>query len=264
MAKQLKIFVSLPLKGEAIYYSTFSVTQLNETLIARVRAEHQSSPHFDSEFSKDVEGHAQSVYQLLIRFLQRITVAEHQRLVNPATTVECLAGVYQRPEFITSLWVCCLEIVLFSYSSAREFPWSVEVAGISPLAFYKIIEPVIRSDGDLSREILKHLSKIEERVLEELAWEKTSPLWKSLTDSNSMPSYDEVMLPEKVEVVPPRSMPPLQANIISRYGIAGKAHAKRRLDYDEGEFEPPAKKASGRGKASNTLVIFARKVGLAS
>uniref|UniRef100_A0A914Y2I4 Retinoblastoma-associated protein n=1 Tax=Panagrolaimus superbus TaxID=310955 RepID=A0A914Y2I4_9BILA len=198
------------------------LNKLNDVLILKVNTEKENDPNFDVAFTHDIQTHVQTIYQLLVRFLQRITLTEHQRLMNVATTIECLAGVFQRPEFITSLYICCLELVIFSYSSKREFPWSLEMAEIAPITFYKVIEPVIRCDGDLSRDILKHLSKIEERVLEELAWDRASPLWKTLADGTKIPSYEEVMIPDKNgEPLTPRSMAPLQSNVLTRYAKIG-------------------------------------------
>lgn len=33
---------------------------------------------------------------------------------------------------------CCLEIVLFAYSSPRTFPWIIEVLDLQPFYFYKV------------------------------------------------------------------------------------------------------------------------------
>ena len=46
------------------------------------------------------------------------------------------------------------------YGSEREFPWSLELVGIAPINFYKIIELVIRAVPDLSREHVKHLNRV--------------------------------------------------------------------------------------------------------
>uniref|UniRef100_A0AC35GJ27 Uncharacterized protein n=1 Tax=Panagrolaimus sp. PS1159 TaxID=55785 RepID=A0AC35GJ27_9BILA len=250
--------------GEIATAVDTTLNRLNDELTAKVNTEKEKDPNFDVAFTHELENHLQTIYQLLVRFLHRITLAEHQRLMNVATTIECLAGVFQRPEFITSIYICCLEIVIFSYQSKREFPWSLEFGAIPAISFYKVIEPVIRCDGDLSRDILKHLSKIEERVLEELAWDRTSPLWKTLADGSKIPSYEEVMIPDKNgEPVTPRSMAPLQANVLTRYGIGipGRGNAKRRLDYsDDGDFEPAPKRAAIKAKTNNSLFLFARKV----
>lgn len=65
-----------------------------------------------------------------------------------------------KDDFHKSVWICALEIVLFTYGSEREFPWSLELVGIAPINFYKIIELVIRAVPDLSREHVKHLNRV--------------------------------------------------------------------------------------------------------
>lgn len=65
-----------------------------------------------------------------------------------------------KADFIGSLWVCALELVLFSHCSEREFPWSAEVAHLAPVNFYKIIELVVRAELEVSREMVKHLNKV--------------------------------------------------------------------------------------------------------
>lgn len=42
-----------------------------------------------------------------------------------------------KDDFQKSLWVCALELVLFTYGSEREFPWSAELVRIAPVNFYK-------------------------------------------------------------------------------------------------------------------------------
>lgn len=65
-----------------------------------------------------------------------------------------------KEELIASIYVCALELILFTYESEREFPWSLEVIRLAPVHFYKAIELVIRAEPELSREMVKHLNKV--------------------------------------------------------------------------------------------------------
>jgi hypothetical protein len=67
-----------------------------------------------------------------------------------------------------------------TYACERDFPWSIITLSIPAVNFYKIIEVVIRAEPELSRDMVKHLNRCEERVLEELAWTSDSPLWTSI------------------------------------------------------------------------------------
>jgi retinoblastoma-like protein 1 len=66
--------------------------------------------------------------------------------------------------------------------------------------FFKVIEVVVRAEDNLSRDVVKHLSQVEETVLEELAWAEESPLWTALSQRNEpTPSCEEVFLPSQME-----------------------------------------------------------------
>lgn len=42
----------------------------------------------------------------------------------------------------------------------RDFPWILEIFGLMPYNFYKIIEPLIRAEEGLWREVVKHLNHV--------------------------------------------------------------------------------------------------------
>lgn len=114
---------------------------------------------------------------------------------------------------------CCLEVVLFSYSSQRTFPWIINVFKLASFYFFKVfhihrssvlhrwrgggpshhpvalqvIEVFIRSEEGLSRDVVKHLNQIEEQVLESQAWSRDSALWGALLAAGSkVPTVEEV------------------------------------------------------------------------
>uniref|UniRef100_A0A1B6EEJ0 Retinoblastoma-like protein 1 n=2 Tax=Clastoptera arizonana TaxID=38151 RepID=A0A1B6EEJ0_9HEMI len=101
--------------------------------------------------------------------------------------------------FHQTLFACCLEIIIYSYNSQRTFPWILEALGIYPYHFYKVIEIIVRTEDQLSRDMVKHLNLIEENILESLAWRSESPLWAALTSSGlPVPSCEDVALPGQV------------------------------------------------------------------
>ncbi|OXB57336.1 hypothetical protein ASZ78_011756 [Callipepla squamata] len=128
---------------------------------------------------------------LYYKILETIMVQEMRRLHGKDMTV----NVFHR-----SLMACCLEIVLFAYSSPRTFPWIIEVLDLRPFYFYKVIEVLIRSEEGLSRDMVKHLNSIEEQILESLAWTRDSALWSALQASeNRVPTCEEVIFPNNFE-----------------------------------------------------------------
>uniref|UniRef100_A0A7M4F8D2 RB transcriptional corepressor like 1 n=1 Tax=Crocodylus porosus TaxID=8502 RepID=A0A7M4F8D2_CROPO len=113
---------------------------------------------------------------------------------------QLIAVLLEQDIFHHSLMACCLEIVLFAYSSPRTFPWIIEVLDLRPFYFYKVIEVLIRSEEGLSRDMVKHLNSIEEQILESLAWTQDSALWSALQASqNKVPTCEEVTFPNNFE-----------------------------------------------------------------
>uniref|UniRef100_A0A8D1GQJ1 Retinoblastoma-like protein 1 n=1 Tax=Sus scrofa TaxID=9823 RepID=A0A8D1GQJ1_PIG len=73
---------------------------------------------------------------LYYKILETIMVQETRRLHGMDMSV-----LLEQDIFHHSLMACCLEIVLFAYSSPRTFPWIIEVLNLRPFYFYKVIFP---------------------------------------------------------------------------------------------------------------------------
>ncbi|NXI20925.1 RBL1 protein, partial [Sterrhoptilus dennistouni] len=132
---------------------------------------------------------------LYYKILETIMVQETRRLHG-----KDLTALLEQDLFHRSLLACCLEIVLFAYSSPRTFPWIIEVLDLRPFYFYKVIEVLIRSEEGLSRDMVKHLNSIEEQILECLAWTRNSALWNALEAAeNKVPTCEEVIFPSNFE-----------------------------------------------------------------
>uniref|UniRef100_F7CLV0 Retinoblastoma-like protein 1 n=1 Tax=Macaca mulatta TaxID=9544 RepID=F7CLV0_MACMU len=132
---------------------------------------------------------------LYYKILETVMVQETRRLHGMDMSV-----LLEQDIFHHSLMACCLEIVLFAYSSPRTFPWIIEVLNLQPFYFYKVIEVVIRSEEGLSRDMVKHLNSIEEQILESLAWSHDSALWEALqVSANKVPTCEEVIFPNNFE-----------------------------------------------------------------
>ena len=123
-----------------------------------------------------------------------------------------LANLLEQDIFHQALFTCCLEIVIFSYNSQRTFPWILETFALEPIHFYKVIEVIIRIEDSLPRDVVKHLQRIEEQILESRAWTRDSPLWAGIEkEQGGVPSCEEVSLPghsvaePQVENVPGQS-----------------------------------------------------------
>ncbi|XP_043476040.1 retinoblastoma-like protein 1 isoform X2 [Leptopilina heterotoma] len=99
--------------------------------------------------------------------------------------------------FVQCLFACCLEIVIYSYKNEdRTFPWILSALNIEAYYFYKVIEITVKVEEQLSRDVVKHLNCIEEKILESLAWKKNSPLWLAIESTEGgVPSCEDVSLP---------------------------------------------------------------------
>lgn len=109
--------------------------------------------------------------------------------------------------FIQCLFACCLEIVIYSYkSNDKKFPWILKALNLDAYYFYKVIEIIVRAEDQLSRDVVKHLNQIEEKILESLAWRSDSPLWQTIKSlPEDVPSCEEVSLPGTLETVDPNA-----------------------------------------------------------
>ncbi|KAJ8925433.1 hypothetical protein NQ315_009266 [Exocentrus adspersus] len=107
-----------------------------------------------------------------------------------------ISALVEKELFYQSMFTCCLEIVIFSYSSSKKFPWILDALDMEPIHFVKVIELIVRSKDQHSRDLIKHLNKIEETVLESLVWKSSSQIWDIIAISEqSMPKFEDTALP---------------------------------------------------------------------
>ncbi|XP_068890175.1 retinoblastoma-like protein 1 isoform X3 [Aphelocoma coerulescens] len=164
------------------------VKEIGETFCCRYTQSTDEQPGSHIDFAVNRLKLAEILYY---KILETIMVQETRRLHG-----KDLTALLEQDLFHRSLLACCLEIVLFAYSSPRTFPWIIEVLDLRPFYFYKVIEVLIRSEEGLSRDMVKHLNSIEEQILESLAWTRNSALWNALEASeNKVPTCEEVIFP---------------------------------------------------------------------
>ncbi|KAK9296590.1 hypothetical protein QLX08_009432 [Tetragonisca angustula] len=137
---------------------------------------------------------------LFYRLLEMILNDEKRKKPNYDVT-----NLLMKEIFIQCLFACCLEIVIYSYkSNDKIFPWILNALNLDAYYFYKVIEIIVRAEEQLSRDVVKHLNQIEEKILESLAWQSDSPLWSAIqSTSEGVPSCEEVSLPGMLETVDP-------------------------------------------------------------
>ncbi|KAI6220263.1 hypothetical protein M3Y95_01066400 [Aphelenchoides besseyi] len=240
------------------------VNHLKQMIVRKVESELMENSEYDASFSGQLAQRLNNVEMLFNRLLQKTVMYDRQR--NVRGDIGDLNAILHKSEFITGLYICALEIVLMTYNSERGFPWSVDTLQTMPINFYKVIEIVVRAEPELSREMVKHLNRCEEVVLEELAWALDSPLWSALARrADGVPpcsavTYSEVGgvltgptrsggVPSTISVrYPPSPMKPLD-----------RSSAKRRLEYQDEDV--PHKKPPNEPYALPVgTTLFFRKV----
>ncbi|KAK2915534.1 retinoblastoma-like protein 1 isoform X2 [Channa argus] len=167
-----------------------------DSILARVKTLGQTFKELYSNDSEDTPGSHIDFAEnrlklaeiLYYKILENVMVQETKRLQGKDMSV-----LLEQDIFHCSLMACCLEVVLFSYSSQRTFPWIINIFKLAPFYFFKVIEVFIRSEEGLSRDMVKHLNSIEEQVLESRAWTADSALWSAMQAAgNKVPTVEEV------------------------------------------------------------------------
>ncbi|OXU30844.1 hypothetical protein TSAR_012648 [Trichomalopsis sarcophagae] len=145
----------------------------------------------------------QSAQTLFYKVLELVLNDEMSKKPNFDVTI-----LLKNHDFLQCLFACCCEIVLYSYHyKERTFPWILKALNIEAYLFYKVIEVIVKVAVDqLTRDMVKHLNRIEEMILESLAWKSGSPLWRALKDCDEgVPSYEDVALPGTFDLVDPNA-----------------------------------------------------------
>ncbi|XP_030757073.1 retinoblastoma-like protein 1 [Sitophilus oryzae] len=107
-----------------------------------------------------------------------------------------IAMVIEKDIFYECTLAGCLEMVLYCHNFAKPFPWILKVLKIEAIQFVKIIELIVRCKDNLFRDLIKHLNRIEETVIESLAWASDSPIWQAIEKSGQpIPKFEDIALP---------------------------------------------------------------------
>lgn len=150
----------------------------------------QSGKHMDFARTRLQLGEA-----LYYKLLENILLEERKKKPDLDLT-----NLLEQEVFHQSLFACCIEIVIYSYNSQRIFPWVLEALNLEPYYFYKVIEVIVKVEDKLTRDMVKHLNMIEEKILDSLAWRSESPLWENICKSGLLvPTCEDVCLPGQLD-----------------------------------------------------------------
>ncbi|ERL92744.1 hypothetical protein D910_10053 [Dendroctonus ponderosae] len=140
------------------------------------------------------EGQNRAVLATTLFYKSVEMILNKEKTITPDLSV-CSALV-DKDIFYQSMFTCCLEIVLYCYNFPKKFPWILDAVNVEPIHFVKVIELIVRSKDSLFRELIKHLNRIEETVIESLVWRSNSPIWAAIEKSGQeIPKFQDTALP---------------------------------------------------------------------
>ncbi|CAG9863709.1 unnamed protein product [Phyllotreta striolata] len=138
---------------------------------------------------QDAKNRSQIGVTLFYKFVQNIL--DNERKIGNDISV-----LLQKDLFYQCMLACCMEIVLFSYNFPNKFPWILEVFDLQPYHFVKVIELIVRTKNKPPSDIIIHLNKVEEMILESLMWRSDSIIWITIDNlGGDIPNVETSALP---------------------------------------------------------------------
>uniref|UniRef100_A0AAR2LLF3 Retinoblastoma 1 n=1 Tax=Pygocentrus nattereri TaxID=42514 RepID=A0AAR2LLF3_PYGNA len=129
--------------------------------------------------------------QLYYKVMESMLKSEEKRL-----SVQNFSKLLNNATFHTSLLACALEVVMATYvgnslKNGNEngndtdlcFPWILDVFQLYAFDFYKVIESFIKAEPTLKHNMIEHLGRCEQQIMESIAWKADSPLFELLKQS---------------------------------------------------------------------------------
>ncbi|XP_070538405.1 retinoblastoma-associated protein-like isoform X2 [Ptychodera flava] len=130
---------------------------------------------------------AKKRWQLALRLYYRVMEAmlksEEDRL-----SMSDFSTLLHNDTFHKSLLAASIEVVMVTYSatwsaslaiqSEVSFPKILDVFDLKGFDFYKVLESFVKAEPRLTRDVIKHLQCVESQILESIAWQSDSPLFK--------------------------------------------------------------------------------------
>ncbi|XP_022791806.1 retinoblastoma-associated protein-like isoform X3 [Stylophora pistillata] len=116
--------------------------------------------------------------KLYYRVMEAMLLAEEKRL-----SCSDFSALLNSEAFHVSLLACSLEVVMADKGLSwptLAFPWILGILKLEAFDFFKVTESFILHEPLLNSSLIKHINRIEEQVLENLAWKLGSPLLKAM------------------------------------------------------------------------------------
>ena len=124
-------------------------------------------------------------------------------LETTSDTFQDIPSKKLKPNESTNFVSCFSTNTFLSNNSDKfQFPWSINAIDLTAYDFFRVIELFIKatcltnaaqtSESVLiTRDMVKHLNKIEESILETVGWSVDSNLWKEINQLKMNPDYSK-------------------------------------------------------------------------
>ena len=188
-------------------------------------------------------------------FLNRILRDERERMTGDAN----FTALLESSRFTKSLLTCCMEVIVSTYkTSTLAFPATTHLLGMHPFDLITIIEPFVRADMDMPREIQRHFNSLEEKTLERLAWCKGSTLFEFLQtfhESARGEAGASTSTPTRPRSSPKRSVS-AKLNVASIAEVAAMGGSMRDVGTEEDEILMPQCQSPVRRAPTSAFTAF--------
>lgn len=210
------------------------LSHMLDTFLQHLRdiAENERTTEADKCYQQAGVLYYQILEKLAIQESKRLGISDMSRFFNNELQQKCLVA-------------CCLEITISSNKLPCEFPLLLQIFHLDPYHFGNVIELLIRAEKNLSETAKKHLTQVEEKILESLAWTSDSPLWKEIeANGGHLLTVQQVMPPKRLE-------DPSRSDVHPQSNLQGAP-----ANHDQ-QLSTPAESGQQRSKC---LIFFLRKV----
>uniref|UniRef100_A0AAR2KUR5 Retinoblastoma 1 n=1 Tax=Pygocentrus nattereri TaxID=42514 RepID=A0AAR2KUR5_PYGNA len=197
--------------------------------------------------------------QLYYKVMESMLKSEEKRL-----SVQNFSKLLNNATFHTSLLACALEVVMATYNGNENgndtdlcFPWILDVFQLYAFDFYKVIESFIKAEPTLKHNMIEHLGRCEQQIMESIAWKADSPLFELLKQSREEGPGEQAEPPATLNQ-------PLQHNHTAADLYLSPLRPSRRVPAAEVDTsavpssQPPV--PGTRQHRSNSLSLFYKKL----
>uniref|UniRef100_A0A2M4BBH7 Putative rb retinoblastoma tumor suppressor-related protein n=1 Tax=Anopheles marajoara TaxID=58244 RepID=A0A2M4BBH7_9DIPT len=134
--------------------------------------------------ARTAEARFDNIEALYYQLVENIIPWEWRKRTN-LTPSKVIFDMCANDLFNETAIVCAAEIIIRLRQEQYSFPWILGVFDMQPLDFYRIIEVTVVANSEiLTTDIVNHLRRVEEQVVDSLCWTRSSVLWEKMEQEN--------------------------------------------------------------------------------